>query len=96
VSPPVADFAQEGFALVGGRAGNVAGSQTAVVVYRHGAHMIDLFVWADRGSRLPPMAVRHGYRSQFWRSGDLDFAAVSDTQGAELERFVQLVKSERE
>ncbi len=25
----------------------------AVVVYRHGKHQIDLFVWADRGSALP-------------------------------------------
>lgn len=96
VSPPVADFAQEGFTLVGGRVGNVAGSPAAVVVYRHGAHKIDLFVWPDRGSQLPAAGLSHGYHSLFWRTGDLDFAAVSDTQSAELDRFVQLVKSERE
>lgn len=96
VSPPVADFRENGFALTGGRVETIEGAQAAVVVYRHAAHEIDLFVWADRGARLPAAGLRHGYRSVFWKSGDLDFAAVSDMQGAELERFVTLVKGERE
>lgn len=96
VSPPVTDFAQDGFALAGGRADMVAGSLAAVVVYRHGAHEIDLFVWANSGVPLPASGLRHGYRSQFWQSGDLDFAAVSDMQGSELSKFVQLVKGARE
>jgi anti-sigma factor RsiW len=96
VSPPVADFAQDGFTLAGGRVDEIAGSQAAVVVYRHGAHEIDLFVWADRGSRLPAPGVRHGYHAVFWKNGDLDFAAISDMQSSELSRFVELVKSERE
>ena len=50
VSPPVADFADQGFTLAGGRTENVAGSDMAVVVYRHGAHAVDLYVWADQGS----------------------------------------------
>jgi anti-sigma factor RsiW len=96
VSPPVADFAADGFALAGGRIDKVAGSAAAVVVYRHGAHEIDLFVWPDRGSRLPASGVRHGYHAVFWKNGDLDFAAVSDMQSNELSRFVELVKGERE
>ncbi|HSM94964.1 MAG TPA: zf-HC2 domain-containing protein, partial [Rhizomicrobium sp.] len=38
VSPPVADFAQQGFPLIGGRVDKVAGSRAAVVVYHHGRH----------------------------------------------------------
>jgi anti-sigma factor RsiW len=96
LSPPVADFAADGFALAGGRTDMIAGSQAAVIVYRHGAHRIDLFVWADRGSRLPPAGVSHGYHAEFWKNGDLDFAAISDTESSELEKFIQLVKRERE
>jgi hypothetical protein len=66
------------------------------VVYRHGRHLIDLFVWPDRGSMLPGNATRHGYRVMFWKNGDLDFAAVSDTERRELEKFVGLVRSRPE
>lgn len=96
LSPPVADFAAEGFALVGGRTDTVEGARAAVLVYRHGRHEIDLFVWADRRSRLPAGGVRYGYHTEFWKNGDLDFAAVSDTEPSELAKFVQLVKGERE
>jgi len=93
VSPPTPDFADLGFVLTGGRVDRVAGTKAAVVVYRHGRHAIDLFVWPDRGSALPGNATRHGYHSIFWKSGDLDFAAVSDTERRELEKFVALVRS---
>jgi anti-sigma factor RsiW len=96
LSPPVADFARDGFVLTGGRIGTIAGSPAAIVVYRHGAHWVDLFVWADRGSSMPPQGINHGYRTEFWKRGDLDFAVVSDMGGPEMEKFVQLVKGERE
>jgi len=96
LSPPVADFAADGFALAGGRVENVDGFPAAVVVYRHGAHEIDLYVWTGDRRRLPTAGLYHGYRSRFWTGRDLDFAAVSDMEGAELDRFVALVKAERE
>ena len=96
LSPPVADFAKEGFTLAGGRADDVAGARTAVVVYRHGNHEIDLFVWTDKGSRLPADATTHGYHTVFWKKSDLDFAAVSDMDESELHKFTSLVKSEPE
>lgn len=96
ISPPVQDFADKGFKLVGGRVDDVAGARAAVVVYHHDKHEIDLFVWADRGSQLPTSGMRHGYQSVFWKSGDLSFAAVCDMQGQELRKFVNLVRSEPE
>lgn len=96
LSPPVADFAAQGFALAGGRTDTILGSPAAVIAYRHGRHEIDLFVWADRGSHLPQGGLSHGYHVRFWRSGDLDFAAVSDVDPSELEKFVHLVDAERE
>jgi anti-sigma factor RsiW len=93
VSPPTPDFPDQNFTLTGGRVDQVSGSRAAVVVYRHGHHAIDLFVWPDKGSVLPGNATRHGYHSIFWKTGDLNFAAVSDTERRELEKFVALVRS---
>jgi anti-sigma factor RsiW len=96
LSPPVADFAAQGYRLIGGRIDKVAGAPAAVVVYRHGKHEIDLFVWADRRSPLPSAGLSHGYHSIFWKNHDLDFAAVSDTAAPELASFVTLVRGEGE
>jgi len=96
LSPPVSDFASQGYALTGGRLDHVAGAPAAVVVYQHGKHEIDLFVWADRGERLPGAGLRHGYHLLVWKRGDLDFAAVSDTAAPELANFVRLVQGEQE
>jgi anti-sigma factor RsiW len=92
VSPPAEDFAADGFTLVGGRADYVHGERAAVVVYRHGAHIINLFAWAGRDASLPGTRLRDGYRMIFWKQNDLDLAAVSDVDPAELDRFVALVK----
>jgi len=91
VSPPTPDFPD--FVLTGGRVDQIAGSKAAVVVYKHGRHVIDMFVWPDKGTVLPGNATRHGYHSIFWKSGDLNFAAVSDTERRELEKFVQLIRA---
>lgn len=96
LSPPVRDFAAQGFKLTGGRLDKVGRAPAAVVVYQHGRHQVALFVWNDRGATLPAQGVRHGYHAIFWKSGDLDFAAVSDTATSELAEFVQLVRSQPE
>jgi anti-sigma factor RsiW len=92
VSPPAEDFKADGFTLVGGRADYVHGARASVVVYRHGAHIINLFAWADRGQSFPASGTRDGYRMILWKQDDLDLAAVSDVDPGELDRFVALVK----
>jgi anti-sigma factor RsiW len=96
LSPPVGDFPAQGFKLTGGRLDKVAGAPAAVLVYQHGRHQVELFVWSDRGASLPAQGVRRGYHTVFWKKGDLDFAAVSDTAAPELANFVELVRSEPE
>ncbi|MBS0275660.1 MAG: anti-sigma factor [Proteobacteria bacterium] len=96
LSPPVADFQQQGFVLAGGRIDKVAGTQAAVVVYRHGKHEIDLFVWPAGKGALPGENTTQGYHAMFWRGGDLNFAAVSDTDWTELRKFSGLVRAEPE
>jgi anti-sigma factor RsiW len=96
ISPPVTDFAGDGFVLTGGRTDGVAGQTTAVAVYAHGNHEVDLFTWADRGGSLPDGGMRRGFRTAFWKNGDLDYAAVSDVDAVAFQKFVGLVQKQRE
>ncbi|HMD59451.1 MAG TPA: zf-HC2 domain-containing protein [Steroidobacteraceae bacterium] len=84
VSPVVADFAPQGYRLLGGRADPLAQQRAAVVVYQHGAHIINVFSWASSRPLVPRTATRNGYRLAFWRAGNLDYCAVSDTSWDEL------------
>jgi anti-sigma factor RsiW len=92
VSPPAVDFPQQDYRLIGGRADFAGGRRTAVVVYRHGAHIINVFAWRRSGAAQPDSVTRNGYHVQCWTNGDLDFCAVSDTAEEELSGLVRLLK----
>jgi anti-sigma factor RsiW len=93
VSPVVLDFADQGYRLVGGRADFFDGQRAAAVVYQHGAHVINVFAWTDERRSLPRDTTRNGYHLAFWRSGNLDYGAISDTGWDELTRLVSLLKN---
>ena len=92
VSPVVADFEAQGYKLMGGRVDYVEHQHAAAVVYRHGLHVINVFTWSAAGRALPSQVTRNGYHLAFWRMGDLEYCAVSDTAWDELlglERLLQ-------
>jgi anti-sigma factor RsiW len=93
VSPPVADFAHEGYTLVGGRADIVDGRRAAVTIYRHGAHIINVFAWPAFGAPLPGIETRNGYHFVYWKDGNIAFCAVSDTALDELLGLVRMLKA---
>src|SRR5579862_9697706 len=93
VSPPAVNFAAQGYTLVGGRADYIDGHRAAVVVYRHGKHVIDVFAWAAGNERLPETAGRNGYHLLFWRSGNLAFGAVSDAGLEEIKTLTRLIQN---
>ncbi|HWX29826.1 MAG TPA: zf-HC2 domain-containing protein [Steroidobacteraceae bacterium] len=84
VSPAVADFEQQGYKLIGGRADYFEHQRAAAVVYQHGAHVINVFSWTGPPSGLPKDTTRSGYHLTFWKTGDLVYCAVSDTGWDEL------------
>ena len=93
VSPPVADFADQGYALIGGRVDYVDGRRAATTVYRHGAHLISVFAWPAGTTRLPAGArSEHGYQVACWAAPSIDSCAVSDTAGEELEPLARLLR----
>jgi anti-sigma factor RsiW len=96
LSPLVTDFASDGFTLTGGRLDEVAGRPAAVITYAHGNHEVDMFAWPDRGTQLPEPGIAHGFRTAFWKTGDMDYAAVSDMDQAAFGKFVTLARAQRE
>jgi len=92
VSPVVADFEPKRYRLVGGRVDYLEHQRSAVVVYQHGAHVINVFSWGGQGRALPADVTRSGYHLAFWKAGDLEYCAVSDTGWDELLGLVRLLK----
>lgn len=94
-SPPVRDFAAEGFPLAGGRLDYLGDRPVAALVYRRAQHVIDLYVWPTGNSEADVGS--HGERSGFnyfrWTDRDMTFWAVSDVNAVELSRFVDLWRS---
>jgi anti-sigma factor RsiW len=88
-APPVADLVDQGYPLVGGRLDYVQNRPVAALVYGRRRHVINLFVWPSRSSRNPPQlsASRQGYAVEHWRSGGLEFWAVSDIEPRDLAAF---------
>lgn len=92
VSPVVADFAPQGYRLLGGRADDLNHQRSAVVVYQHGRHLINVFSWVNNERGYSKDATRNGYHLAFWQAGNLQYCAVSDTGWDELEGLVDLLK----
>lgn len=98
-SPPVTDFADQGYALAGGRLDYVAGRPVAALVYRHGVHVVDAFVWPD-GSRSGAPAVVHGaarrgYNLLHWSANGMAYWLASDMDPVEMERLEVLMANAR-
>jgi mycothiol system anti-sigma-R factor len=94
VSPAVADFEAQGYRLLGGRADYIDHQRSAVVVYQHGAHVINVFTWAATSARSPRNTTRNGYHLAFWQQGDIQYCAVSDTGWDELLGLVRLLSEQ--
>jgi anti-sigma factor RsiW len=94
VSPEVADFAQQGYRLLGGRVDDLAHHKAAVTVYQHGPHFINVFSWAIDSGAVPQDTTRNGYHLAFWKVGNLAYCAVSDTGWTELKGLVGLLQEQ--
>ena len=89
---PVRDYAPQGFPLVGGRLEYVRGQPAAAVVYKHGQHAINLFVWPDNGSEAPRAGQRRGFNEVRWTAGGLSYWLVSDVSPADLQKLAELIR----
>ena len=91
--PPVSDFSQQGFPLIGGRLDFVGGHNVAALVYGRRKHVINLFAWpaADSSTTLSGNGSRAGYNWLDWKAGDMQFCLVSDASPNDLRELQSLI-----
>ena len=97
-SPPVRDFTDQGFKLIGGRLDYVNGSNVAVLVYRFKNHYVSLFVARERKPQTfseGSTSAYEGYNLVSWNANGLDFWAVSDAAPGALLEFAKIQKDEQ-
>lgn len=89
IAPPVPELAEQGFPLVGGRLDYIGGRVVPAIVYRRRLHTVNLFVWPAEGRAFNETRTvrREGYSVVEWTAGGLRFAAVSDIDPSDLQRF---------
>jgi anti-sigma factor RsiW len=93
-SPPVFDFSDQGFKLIGGRLDYVGDQEVAAVVFQHKKHYIDLFVWPGNQSNPSVDAIlqKEGFNLYGWKANGLTMWAVTDAEPEALKTFVELEK----
>jgi len=92
--PPVTDFAPQGYPLVGARRDVLSGETAAALVYRHGAHVVSVFVRpVDPAATRAVEATRvvRGFNVIERTQGGLAFCFVSDANPHELRALADLV-----
>jgi anti-sigma factor (TIGR02949 family) len=93
VAPPVIDLTAQGFTLIGGRLDYINGQPVGSIVYRRRKHIINLFVGQGLGAEYREMkpGTVQGFNVRHWTEQGLDFWAVSDIEGSELDEFCQKI-----
>jgi anti-sigma factor RsiW len=96
VAPPVIDLTAQGFTLLGGRLDYIEGEPVASVIYQRRKHVINLFVAQRLGAARATVQAKtiQGYNVRHWTEQGLDFWAVSDLAGDELDEFVQKISAD--
>jgi anti-sigma factor RsiW len=91
-SPSVVDLKSEGFPLVGGRLDYIEHRTVAAIIYQHGKHVINVFVWpTSEEDSAARSSQRNGYDLITWSLGGLQYTAVSDVNEQELSHFVEML-----
>ena len=94
-SPPVNDFAKDGFPLVGGRLDYIDGRPVAALVYQHGKQVINVFMWPTAGDATSAERIEteHGYHVEQLTVAGMNCWVVSDLNQQELDRFARLIRA---
>jgi mycothiol system anti-sigma-R factor len=91
--PPVKDFADDGFPLVGARLDVLGGQNVAALVYSRRKHIINVFVMPTKEPDTPihPPGLRQGYQWRHWRRQGMEYCAVSDASDSDIYELAQLI-----
>jgi anti-sigma factor RsiW len=94
-SPPVNDFAKDGFPLVGGRLDYIDGRTVAALLYQHGKHVINVFMWpsAYDATSAERIETEHGYNVEQMIVAGMNCWVVSDLNQQEFDKFAELLRA---
>jgi anti-sigma factor RsiW len=97
-APPVHEFSEEGFALMGARLDYIAGKPAAAIVYRHRQHIINVFVSPspEGTERAVNLSTYRGYNTASFESGGMSYWIVSDLNQNDLGLLAKLFQSHRQ
>jgi anti-sigma factor RsiW len=95
VSPPAPDLAAQGFALIGGRVEVLGERAVPALAYRHREHLITLIAIpeTDGQTRAPEFLASGGFGLVRWSGNGFAYWAISDTERAQLEAFVDAFRA---
>lgn len=93
-APPVADFASQGFPLVGGRLDYLEHHNAASLVYKRRAHFINVLIWPDetKANQSPRSETIDGYHIVHWQQDGLKFWMISDVNQDDENLLVALIR----
>jgi anti-sigma factor RsiW len=88
-SPPVPELAQQGDTLLGARVDYLGSTRVAALVYQHGHHQINVYVWPRGALAAAPAhdSAIDGYHLTATQAGDFTAVMVSDLSVEELAAF---------
>ena len=91
--PPVKDFSDEGFQLIGARLDALSGQNVAALVYARRKHIINVFVMPTKepDTQIHEPGLRQGYQWRHWRRQGMEYCAVSDVSDADIYELAQLI-----
>lgn len=87
------DLAARGYALEGGRLDYIDGRNVAALVYRHGPHALNVFVWpSEHESDAPLRRIdERGFHTAHWCRGGMQRWIVTDADESTVNGLVQLL-----
>lgn len=88
-SPPVPELAEQGDELLGARVNYLGHTRVAALLYQHGHHQINVYVWPRSAMPLavPTQATTDGYHLMTAQAGAFTAVLVSDLSVEELAAF---------
>jgi anti-sigma factor RsiW len=88
-SPPVVEATRPGAELVGGRVDYLDGRPVAALVYRHGEHVAESFVWPTQDAdREPALSSARGFQIAHWNRQGMAHWLISDLNPTEFAALV--------
>jgi anti-sigma factor RsiW len=97
-APPVKDFTQQEYPLVGGRLDYLDGRTVAALVYRHNKHFINVFIWPAAGGNNSGEQItsENGYTVIRREVNGFHYYFVSDMDESGLDQLAGMVWDQKQ